>query len=115
MPNGVPPPPPRPGLGAAHRHPEHEDYRPLKGRRRLLVAALGLCTAFIVMWSVLEKPGGQLAQRAAAASAAVAGAASQAAVAAVCANGKGTGCVGGTSQVLLMPTVAPAAAASSGR
>jgi hypothetical protein len=107
-------------LGQAHRHPEHQDYRPLTRRRRLLVGVLGLATAITVMWSVLEKPGGQLLERAAAASATAAAAASDANPgmgSTACASGQGTGCVGGASQVLLLQPVPSSqpAGASSGR
>lgn len=96
-------PAPRSTTPAPGRAPD--DYRPLKGPRRALVALLALATATTVMWLVLEKPGGPERPARAAAPSSPTGAATAAATGpATCAPGSAERCVGGTQQVLPPPS-----------
>ncbi len=78
--------------------PQDEPYRPVKGRRRLLIALLAVATALTVVWSLLERPGGvQWKPR------------PPPPDRAPCAQGQTSDCVGGKADVIMMsPMAAPA-------
>ena len=81
------------------------DYRPVSPRRRLLIVLLAVAMAVTVMWLLLERPGAVFPPR------------PSAAPPGPCADGRGTGCVGGVTQVLrVQPQPQPdSTAASSAR
>ncbi len=77
-------------------------YRPLSGRRRLLILLLAIATAVTIFWLLLYRPGGVKATRVRV-------------LPAVCAPGQTTGCIGGQSDVIVLPPqVAASAAPASG-
>jgi hypothetical protein len=78
-----------------------EEYRPLSRRRRLLIVALALSTAFTVLWMLSERPGGPKWKGK-----------PPRADAPRCAAGQTRDCVGGQADIIVVP---PAAAASAGR
>lgn len=76
------------------------DYRPVSGRRRVLIVLLAVATAVTVMWLLLERPGAVFPARPAATAPRP------------CADGQGSGCVGGKMEVLrAVPAPAPASGA----
>ena len=83
------------------------EYRPVSPRRRLLIVLLAVAMAVTVMWLLLERPGAVFPPRPAPP------------LPADCADGRGTGCVGGVTQVLrVQPQPQPqpgSTAASSAR
>lgn len=79
---------------------DSEQYRPLSGRRRLLIAALAVVTAVWVLWLMLQP---QLRKMRA-------DAARRAADMPACTGSQTQGCVGGTMGVITTPA-APASAA----
>lgn len=74
------------------RPPDHEAYRPLSGRRRLLILLLAVATAVAIMLSVLAPPGASKTPR------------PQRQEPTACAPGQTAGCLGGKAEV-----IAPAA------
>lgn len=92
-------------LPSFKRAPEVDRYRPLTGRRRLLILLLAVTTALTVMYSVLERPGAPEIHRV------------PAPEPARCA-GEDTRCVGGRADIIpapASPSPASAAAASTPR
>ncbi len=82
------------------RRDADDDYRPLSGRRRLLILLLAVSTALVVIWLMLRPQLRKLeadAQR-------------RAVPSAPCAPGQQQGCVGGTMGVIGAPAPTPASA-----
>jgi hypothetical protein len=77
---------------------EHDAYRPLSGRRRLLIVVLALATAATIVLSVLGTPGGAKGPRPPPAPPAPEPAA--------CAPGQSIGCLGGKADVIVPPASA---------
>ena len=73
-------------------------YRPLPGRRRLLVALLSAATAVTIFALLIYRPGGLHGPR-------------WHPGRALCAPGQSTECVGGLSDAILLPPATPASAA----
>lgn len=99
MPSPLPPQPSASRSTQPSALPEIGPYRPLNLRRRLLLVALAVGTAVGVVVMLLDPPGGVQRTRAPAAA--------TAAGPADCTPGQTSGCVGGTSAVIV-PGVAPA-------
>jgi hypothetical protein len=76
-----------------------DDYRPLSGRRRVLIALLALATAVSVALTLLDPPGGVKRKR------------HLPPDAAVCAPGQVNDCVGGKAQVIVVQPVPASRAA----
>ena len=76
-----------------------DNYRPLSGRRRLLIVLLAVATAVTVVLTMLDPPGGVQRKRQVSSGPAV------------CQPGQDRGCVGGTAEVIA-PAALPAAPAS---
>ena len=77
--------------------PELQRFRPLKRRRKLLIVALAVATAVSVVSMLLDPPGRPEKPRDAQVR--------------ECRDGRGSDCVGGKAQVLVVP-VAPAGSAA---
>ncbi len=75
-------------------------YRPVSRRRRMLILLLAIGTAIMVVWMLLERPGGLHGPRAQPAAA-------QTPAPAICADGVQIHCVGGKAEVIMS---APASA-----
>jgi type II secretory pathway component PulM len=80
------------------KRPETNDYQPLTARRRLLLLALGIATALVVAWLLLERPGGVHGRK-------------QKADAPRCLGPKDSECVGGKVEVIAVPAGAVPASA----
>jgi hypothetical protein len=78
--------------------PRHERYRPLSGRRRLLVLVLAVSTAITVVWMLFERPGGPQWKGK-----------PPRADAARCTPGQTRDCVGGQADVIVAPPTSGAA------
>lgn len=88
-------------MSLLRRRPKgHDEYRPIDRRRRLGIVVLAVATALVVMWLLLERPGAVFPPRPLPASAAGP---------ATCADGQGSGCIGGRTEMLMIP--APTASA----
>lgn len=74
---------------------QNEDYRPLSGRRRLLIAVLAVSTAVTVVMLLLDPPGGVQRKRTVTPDMAV------------CQPGQDQGCVGGKAQVIVPAASSP--------
>ncbi|MDE2080948.1 MAG: hypothetical protein KGI90_06310 [Burkholderiales bacterium] len=72
-------------------------YRPLPGRRRWLIGLLAIATAITIFWLLIYRPGGLHGPR-------------WHPGRALCAPGQSTECVGGQSDVILLPPAGPASA-----
>lgn len=73
------------------------DYRPLSRRRKLLIVALAVATAFTVVSLLLDPPGGVHQQQI------------QRADRPACAGGQTENCVGGKAEVIMLPRAGSAA------
>lgn len=76
----------------------HDSYRPVSGRRKLLILLLGVSTALSLIYMMLNRTGAPPLKRAEVAR---------------CAPGQTTGCVGGAAQVITVAPAQPAASAAS--
>jgi hypothetical protein len=85
--------------------PEEERYRPVSWRRRLLILVLAVATATTIVLSLVGKPGGASHQLPPSVPAPLAGPA-------VCADGKGSDCIGGMATVIVPVREALAASAT---
>ncbi len=83
------------------RGPAVDAWQPTSRRRRLLIALLAVATASTVMWMVLEKPGAPPRPNVPARSPSPGPA-----QAAACAPGQTEGCIGGKTQVIVVPATA---------
>ncbi len=86
------------------RRSTDDAYRPVSGRRRLLLLVLAVATAGVVLWLMLQPQMRKMqadAQRR-----------SERASPQPCRDGQTDGCVGGTMGVIVAPAAAPAPAAS---
>lgn len=82
--------------------PDVGHFRPLNGRRRLLILLLAVATAVTVVLTLLDPPGGVQRPRAAPA------ASMPAATPAPCADGQSSHCIGGKVEVIVPAPAAPA-------
>jgi len=84
------------------KQPDHDDYQPIPRRRRWLILLLGVSTALLITWMLLERPGGVHGPK-------------YVAPVPTCATPLDSGCVGGKAEVIMLPArpVPPAAAPPS--
>jgi hypothetical protein len=76
------------------------EFQPIPRRRRLLILLLGVSTALVVVWALLERPGGLHGPK-------------QAADAPRCLGPKDSECVGGKVDVIALPAAGTAASAAA--
>ena len=87
----------RPSPPPADAEPNVDRYQPIPPRRRWLIVALAIATAVTIVWLMLERVGAPPLQRPVTPDAAP------------CAEGRTTGCVGGTARVIVVPPPATSA------
>ncbi len=91
-----------PALPGDLLEPQTARYRPLPGRRRLLILLLAIATAVTIFWLLLYRPGGVRATRVRL-------------LPTLCTPGQTTGCIGGQSDVIALPAASAAPGPGAGR